>query len=244
MYFPFYRSLVWLLLLLLITQSTFIPADNPPPTSPPYFTYPVLYFFHFHRSPSSAQAQHCWILHTLSSSEVQFIAPLLHAPTLLSLWFSTPTSLLSVWIHKNTGSVWLFVHGSERVRERRQPRAIAAIHIRLPEERVGGSAAMFSFSFLPVTLKLLCSHIEAQWKCQSERACMLETPDFYSISAVTFVPHSHVYTINRWYEVYRCSDLSEESSSFFCLLLILKKWQRSNQFRRFSGSCDDALARL
>lgn len=73
------------------------------------------------------------------------MAPLLHAPTLVPLWFSSPTSRRSVWIHKNAGSVRLFVRGSGRARGRRQLRAIAAIHIRLPEERVGGSCSVSSF---------------------------------------------------------------------------------------------------
>lgn len=66
--FTFCCTLIWLLLLLLITQSTFIPTDNPPPTSLPFFAYPQSYFKKFSLHSIISTAQYCWILHPLSSN--------------------------------------------------------------------------------------------------------------------------------------------------------------------------------
>lgn len=133
------------------------PTPAPTPHQPVYFYslhLPLRHILHilspfFFKISTALHHQHqrsaAEIFTPSHHLRVQFIAPLLRAPTLVPLWFSSPTLLLSVWIHKNTGSVRLSVRGSGRARGRRQLRAIAAIHIRLPEERVGGSCDVFFF---------------------------------------------------------------------------------------------------
>lgn len=174
--FTFCCTLIWLLLPLLIIQSTFILSDNPPPTSLPYFTYPSSFKKKKTKNPTTLHHQH-------KHSAVAFFTPphLIHhssaSHTHFSLFmiFHTRVTLLGLDLQEHRKCVTLCVWKRESEGEKTtwgycsDPYFIS--------QRSGWNGALPSFlSLLPVTLKLLCLWIQAQWKRQSVHSITAVTP--------------------------------------------------------------------
>lgn len=134
----------------LITKSTFIPADTPPPTLHHilHIALCLLLFFFF------IQPRLCQFLHLPSSSQgPNSFSPPLRSPTFLSLRFSTPVSAFLASSRRNAGGVWN-IYGCEgnAVTERGTTCHSSHPYFVLPDEQVGGSAAQRD-DFFPVPLK-------------------------------------------------------------------------------------------